>query len=90
MIKNINVILLLLLCLGCRAVYSADIAQAIIFIALSSVYSYAEYLKQKNQSTLSENVARQLEEMKGVVGSLAIKSSVRPAQTKEEINNRWF
>jgi microsomal dipeptidase-like Zn-dependent dipeptidase len=90
MIKNINIILVLLLALGCRAVYAADISQAIIFISLSAVYSYSEYLKQKNERTLSDSVAKQLEEMKGVVGSLAIKNSVKPGQVKEEINARWF
>ena len=90
MVRNINIILVLLICLGCRAIYAADIAQAIIFAVLAGVYSYNEYLKSSTAPKLDETTQKQLDEMRNIVSGLSMKSAMKPHQMAEELNKRWF
>lgn len=88
-LKQVNWILLVLITLGLRSVYAADVAQALIVISFSSVYSLTMYLKTKEVKSLNDEVKNQLDEMKTVVGGLAMKNAVKPQQMHQEIK-RFF
>lgn len=89
-LKKVNWTLFVLIALGLRSVWAADMAQAIIVIAFSGIYSFKLYLNSLEVKSLDQDVKKQLEEVKTTVAGLAMKNAVKPQQMQQEINKRFF
>lgn len=88
-LTKVNWIFVVLILLGLRTLADANFAQALVITALCGLVGWKDYLKSKEQPPLSEEVQRQLDEVKSTVGGLAMRSASRPAQMEESIK-RFF
>jgi hypothetical protein len=79
-ISKIDILASVLVILALRALYSMDIAQAIVFVALSAFIGYTKWLDMIKKPDLSEEVMDELNKMKNVVSSLAVKNAAKSAQ----------
>jgi hypothetical protein len=89
-LKQVNWVLFVLVVLGLRAVYSADMAQALVVIAFSAVYSFKTYMNSVASKPLETDVKNQLEEMKTTISGLAMKNAVKPQAMQQELAKRFF
>ena len=79
-LSNFKVYPTVLIILALRALYSMDIAQAIVFVAFSAFVAYIKWLDMNKKQDLSEEVKAELEKMKSIISSLAIKNAAKSAQ----------
>lgn len=89
-LKQVNWILFVLITLGLRAIVSADMAQALVVIAFSAVYSFKMYMSSLVVKELDTDVKKQIEEMKTTISGLAMKNAVKPQAMKQELDKRFF
>lgn len=88
-LKKVNWILFVLIVLGLRSVYAADIAQAIIVMAFAGLYSFKMHLDKQDVKEIDKDVKLKLEEMQATVAGLAMKNAIKPQQMQQEIK-RFF
>lgn len=88
-LKKVNWILFVLIALGLRSVYAADIAQAVIVMAFAGMYSFKMYLDKQDVKEIDKDVKTKLEEMQATVAGLAMKNAVKPQQMQQEVK-RFF
>jgi len=89
-LKKVNWILLVLITMGLRSVYSADLAQSLVIISFSSLYGFKLYLDQYKIQEIDKDVRKKLEEVQSTVAGLAMKNAAKPNQMQQEINKRFF
>lgn len=87
-IKKTNVPMLLLCLITIRMMFSdASFALSVFGVAAIGLYSYSLYLKSKEVKPLSEDIKKELSEMRGVISNISVKNGFKP-QVKE--NQRYF
>jgi len=79
-ISKIDILASVLIILALRSLYSMDIAQAIVFVALSAFIGYTKWLDMIKKPDLSQEVLEELNKMKNVVSSLSVKSAAKTPQ----------
>lgn len=89
-LKQVNWVLFVLISLGLRSVWSADISQALVVTAFSGLYAFKMYLNSREIQSADKDVKKQIEEVQATVAGLAMKNAIKPQQMQQEINKRFF
>ncbi len=88
-LMKINWVFVVLILLGLRSLIDANFPQAVIIACLIGLQSFREYIAYKTPVPLSEDVQRQLDEMKTAVAGLSMRQAAKPAQMEQQIR-RFF
>ena len=78
-ISKIDILTSVLIILALRSLFSMDIAQAIVFVALSAFVGYKKWLDLTVKPDISEEVMKELEKMKNIVSGIAVKNAAKNA-----------
>lgn len=79
-ISQIDILVSVLVVLALRALFSMDVAQAIVFVALAAYVGYTKWLGNTRKPDISEEVMEELNKMKNIVSGLSVKSAAKSAQ----------
>lgn len=78
--KKINILLTLLVLVGVRSLHDITIGQSLVAIAVISLYAFKMFMDSKKQPDVSEDIRKQIEDIRNVVSSLSVKSVSRAPQ----------
>lgn len=91
MLLNKNYILLTLILLGLRSIVDASIGQALVIMCFAGLIGYQKYLDDKNQKNISEELKKELNDIKNSMSVLMLKNTTKTQMnsTPQEIK-RFF
>lgn len=81
-IANLDVLSAVLIILALRSIVEINVAQSLVFIALATYKAYSNWLKNTEKPDLSEEVRKELENMRTVISGVAVKNAVKPVEPK--------
>jgi hypothetical protein len=90
MLLNRNYILLTLILLGLRSLADASIGQAMVIMCFAGLVGYQKYLDTKKQKDISEELVRELHDLRNNVSVLMMKNTIKTSQQPQSQEIKRF